>query len=517
MKRWIHDAIWVSKVLCLLFLFGIASSNVSFACHKYISKKTGEKGCSAWRYDKKSAANRSRISKSSQVSDIKQKNSRSKNDTTASFDVRLDHNDGNRGPLQWNGEWIGGSPSAATQLATMAVGAPYGASSGKSAVALRIKVRKSGTLVGLSVLVRMNRPWTSEGRSRYSGYSLGNGGNVIIEVRKIKNRYHSSPDKWVPDMTKTGLLAVTEINGQKSIKSVGEKYLEQYIKYNRKRTIPMWEWKLKKPLRVKTGDEIALVIRHVGSGNVKTRFTINSNSLYGSPPWKSKPFGKNGPVYGDFETVLYSKDRRKWISRKSPWGWHPVYALVYSDGDVRGWTFEVGNSSCRDMIGGKKWARMKMIIPNYYPSITLNEILLAAFRERINVGNLIVEIRDGRMRLINSVSIPASAFSIGIPKKSERIGTRYWTSQAFPRTRIGPGTYYVVLRSDSSNSYWLQGFSDNSPYLARNMVSKVRPRFIDALDTNGINYKIEKSMNRGKSWGRWKGYCEVFPILFRTR
>ncbi len=508
---------WLAALLGLSFAFVTVPSTESFACHKYVSKKTGAKGCSAWRADRRKNKSSAKSSKTTKSSRNKSEASGS-GGTTAAGSSPPPSGGSSRARLQWNGEWIGGSPSAATQLITVPIGVPYGkAKTGKAAAALRVKVRKSGTLVGVSVLVRMNRPWTSDGKSRYGGYSLGDGGRAIIEIRKLRNRSSSDPADWVPDMSSSGLLAVTEVNGQRSIKAMEDKFLEPRIKQGRSRTIPMWEWKLTKPLRVTAGQDIALVVRHLGNGNVNTRFTINSNGLYGSVPWKTRPYGKNGPVHGDVEAVLYSEDRVKWAPRIGSRGWHPVYALIYSDGEVRGWPFAVGNSGCRDRIGGSRWARMKLEIPNRYPALTLNEVWVAAFRNKAGVGDLIVELRDAGMRVLNSVSIPASSFSVGVPKKSDRPGTRNWTSRAFPNTRIGPGTYYVVLRSNSSSAYWLQGFSDNAVTLARNMVSKVRPRFVDALDVNGKSLQIERSTNGGRSWSRWKGYCEVFPVLFRTR
>ena len=518
MKGRLGKAACLPAFLGLVFMLVAFPATEAFACHKYVSPKTGAKGCSAWRSDKKKSSKSAKNSKSSKKNSGN--NGSRGGGSSASADASPSPSSGgdSRNRLQWNGEWIGGSPSAATQLITIPIGVPYGkAKTGKAAAAVRVKIRKSGTLLGVSVLVRMNRPWTSDGKSRYGGYSLGDGGKAIIEIRRLKNRSSSNPADWVPDMSSSGLLAVTEVNGQRSIKSMEDKFLEPRIKQGKSRTIPMWEWKLTKPLRVTAGQDLALVIRHVGNGNVNTRFTINSNGLYGSVPWKTRPHGKNGPVHGDVEAVLYSEDRVKWAPRINSRGWHPVYALIYSDGDVRGWPFAVGNSGCRDRIGGNRWARMKMVIPSRYPSLTLNEVWVAAFRNKSGAGNLTVELRDSGMRVLNSVSIPASSFSVGVPSKKDRVGTRNWTSRPFPATRIGPGTYYVVLRSNSSDGYWLQGFSDNVPYLAKNMVSKVRPRFVDALDVNNKSFQIERSNNGGRSWSRWKGYCEVFPVLFGTR
>jgi len=506
--------VWLPALLSLVVMLVMVPATESLACHKYISPKTGAKGCAARRADRKSANSaNTAASANSQGSPTSSGPS-----TSARTSPPPRAGDSDRNRLQWNGKWIGGSPSAATQFFTLPIGVPYGkSSSGKAAAALRVKIRKSGTLVGVSVVVRMNKPWTAEGKNKYKSYSIGDGGRAIIEIRNIKNRDSSDPEDWVPDMSASGLLAVTEVNGQKAIQAVADKYLEPRIKNGKARTIPMWEWKLTKPLRVSAGQKVALVVRHIGDNNVNTRFTINSNGLYGSPAWKARPFGKNGPIYGDIETVMYSTDRRKWSTRLRSRSRHPIYALIYSDGDVRGSPFEVGNSACRDRIGGSKWARMKIEIPNRYPGLTLDEVWVAAFRNKNNVGNMTIELRDASMRILNSTSIPASSFSMGIPRKGDRLGSRYWSSHGFPSTRVTPGTYYVVLRSSTVDAYWLQGFSEDATYIARNMASKVKARFIDALDMGNKSYRIEKSIDGGRSWEKWKGYCEVFPILFRTR
>ncbi len=515
MRRRVGRATWLSALLGLAFIFVAVPSTESFACHKYVSKKTGAKGCSAWRADKRKNKSNSKTSKNSKSKSTSK--SPASGSTTAASSSPPPSGGGGSGRLQWNGEWIGGSPSAATQLFPVPVGLTHNRKSGKAAVALRVKIRETGTLVGVSVLVRMNRPWTSDSKRKYGGYSIGDGGRAIIEIRKVKYADSPDPRNWIPDMSKSGLLGETEINGHKSIKSPRDKYLQPYIMYGKKRTIPMWEWKLKNPLKVREGEYIFIVIRHV-SDRTDARFSINANGVYGEAPWKSKPFGRSGPVYGDFETMLYTSDGMRWRVRDLRDGWHPVYALIYSDGTVRGWPFAVGNSSCRDRIGGKKWARMKMTIPNRYPKLIVNGVSVTAFRSRKSASDLIIELRDARMRLLNMVSIPSSSFTLGVPQMGDRSRPGGdWTFVSFPATEIGPGTYYIVLRSTTTNTYWLQGFSDNTPYIVQNMLSKSRPRFVDALDVDRRTYQIEKSNNAGRSWSRWKGYCEVFPVLFRTR
>jgi hypothetical protein len=304
---------------------------------------------------------------------------------------------------------------------------------------------------------------SSQGKNE-TAYSTGNGGIVLLELRK--NLSSGSPAQWWPDMSTTGLLAQTLKNNGKAEPLVGSY------------AYPVWSFT--KPAAVTSGEIYHLVFHQLDANNA---LSVNLHTSTVPIPWGT-PGGRAGPYYKDDWAHLWALDNYEtngWFHRPH----HAAFVeFYYSDGHVSGVGETYASDSSRKTIGGLEQARERFTVSDYTRSV--NGVWFRVWYETGTPSNLVIRLEGEAGSIIEEVTVARSE----ITKADLTTTAAPWVYKAFPRRFLEKGKTYQISFQCANGAYKTSAVQDGGAkgYRSRN-------RWIGAL--------AEFSRDGGTTWKGW--------------
>jgi hypothetical protein len=341
-------------------------------------------------------------------------------------------------------------------------------------VSVRFRAERSGQITSFRWNLRYNG--ISSQDKQETSYSLGDGGTVMVELRK--NDPAGGAAKWWPDMTASGLLSKTSNNNGEAGTLVGRP------------TYPIWD--LLTPVTVAAGQIYHLVFHQLEDNQA---VSVNLFSTLNPIPVGSGLH--SGPYYDDDYAHLWAQANyatNGWFIRPH----HAAFLeFIYADGQVTGIGERYASTSAQKAVGGANMVRERFTVQDYTRSIA--GVWTRIWYTSGTPSDLLVRLENNDGSPIEQVSIARTAIS----KTDLTTAPASWAYKAFsqPRTLAKGGSYRIRL-SATSGSYWVNAVIDGTAvgYRSRN-------RWLGAL--------AEFSTDGGSSWRGWT-IDKFDPDTYRT-
>lgn len=329
-------------------------------------------------------------------------------------------------------------------------------------VSVRFRAERSGQITSFRWNLRYNGT-SSQGKEETS-YSTGDGGTVLVELRK--NDPLGGAARWWPDMTAAGLLGKTLENNGEPGDLVGR---AQY---------PIWSFTA--PVTVTAGE-----IYHLVFSQLEDDQAVSVNLFSTLNPTPVGTGLHSGPYYGDDYAHLWALadyQTNGWFIRA-----HHVAFLefIYGDGQTTGVGEWYTSNSAQKAIGGASMARERFTVQDYTRSV--GGVWTRVWYEGGSPSDLVLRLENNDGSLIEQVSISRSQIAL----TDLTTAPAPWVYKAFaqPRTLVKGSSYRIRLSATTGN-YQIIGIVDGGSkgYSSRN-------RWVGAL--------AESSSDGGSTWRGW--------------
>ena len=338
-------------------------------------------------------------------------------------------------------------------------------------VSMRFKAERSGTVQGLRWEMRRNTKYYPNPHR----YSEGNGGRVVIELRRDADGR--------PDMSAGGLLARTQPNNgdARPLCVRAPEWGADYWKVNPARA-GHETWSFGSGGAVTAGQTCHLVFVQLEPKAAVSINALHNGTAQAGPDW-------SGPYFGEAMQVMRDAgDGRGFRTSALNSNGPLAHDLIYSDGQVTGTPLTYMGPPEME-IGGAKMVRQRFTVTDY--GRTVDGVWLAAYRKGGSPSDLLVHLERENGTALATASLSAAA----LPAFERDVSAHRWTKAAFGRTcELARGQTYHVRLSAATGTYYARAginATDRGGFRNRNIC------------WTKANAQAQHSSNGGASWRNW--------------